>query len=116
MTVFFNDERFQMKEFFSYPCVICDRIAEYEINGYHGIRGDKDVKDFFEKCLHTVEKMTNRKDLMENKIAIKVFDTVTGNTFYVGYKDNIYCIGLCLNPHINSCHTIKLDDNYVKRT
>jgi len=101
-------------EFFSYPCTICERINEYEEHGFHGTRGDEDVKEFFEECLHTVEKLANRKSLMDNKIAIKVYDNETGNTFYVGYKDNIYAIGLCLNPYMNSCYTIKLDNDENK--
>lgn len=37
---------------------------------------------------------------MDNKIAMKVVLPETGQYFYVGYKDNIYCIGLSLNPHM----------------
>lgn len=37
---------------------------------------------------------------MNNKIAIKVVFPDTGQYFYVGYKDNIYCVGLSLNPYM----------------
>ena len=106
----FDNNRFELLEWFSYPCSVCDRIAEYEVNGFHGTRGDKDIKDFFEACLHEAEMIAGRKSLMDNKIAIKVADKETGSVFYVGYKDNIYAIGPCLNPYMNSCYTIKLND------
>lgn len=109
MTLLFDSNRFKLLEWFSYPCTVCDRINEYEENVFHGPRGDKDVKEFFEDCLHEAEIISGRKSLMDNKIAIKVADMQTGTTFYVGYKDNIYVIGLCLNPYMNSCYTIKLD-------
>ena len=108
MTVLFEPDRFQIKTFYSYPCTVCERIAEYEQGGFHGTLGDKDVREFFEACLQETEKLTGKKHLMDNKIAMKVFDIATGNTFYVGYKDNIWSIGLCLNPYMNSSYTIEL--------
>ena len=110
MTFSFNPNRFKLIEWFSYPCTVCERINEYEENVFHGPRGDKDVKEFFEDCLHEAEHLANRTSLMDNKIAIKVYDMKTNNTFYVGYKDNIWCIGLMLNPYMNSCYTIKFND------
>ena len=107
MTVLFDVNRFQMKEFFSYPCTVCERVVEFE-DRCGRKKGDEDIKEFFEDCLKQVETKVGRH-LMDNKIAIKVLDTDTGNTFYVGYKDNIYCLGLCLNPYMKSTYTINLD-------
>ena len=106
----FDSNRFELLEWFSYPCTVCDRTVEYEENGYYGTRGDKDVKDFFDACLRKAEEISGHRSLMDNKIAIKVVDKETGSVFYVGYKDNIWAIGPCLNPYMNSCYTIKLND------
>ena len=105
----FDPKLFTILEFFSYPCSVIDRTATYEENGFHGTRGDKSVKEFFEAVLVEARKITGRH-LMDNKIAIKVVDKETGSVFYVGYKDNIWAIGPCLNPYMNSCYTIKLND------
>ena len=104
----FDNNRFKLLEWFSYPCTVCDRTVEYEEGGFHGTRGDKDVKIFFEACLKKAEEITGRHSLMDNKIAIKVYDRENNSTFYVGYKDNIWSIGPMLNPYMNSCYTIKL--------
>ena len=108
----FDNNRFELLEWFSYPCCVCDRTVEYEENGWHrDTRGDKDVKDFFNACLKKAEEISGRHSLMDNKIAIKVYDKETDTYFYVGYKDNIWAIGPCLNPYMNSCYTIKLKNN-----
>ena len=111
----FDNNRFELLEWFSYPCCICERTIEYELGGFHGTRGDVDVKTFFEDCLKKAEEITGRHGLMDNKIAIKVADKETGTTFYVGYKDNIWAIGTCLNPYMNSCYTIDLKTNERKK-
>lgn len=107
----FDNNRFELLEWFSYPCCVCDRTAEYEENGFHGTRGDKDIKDFFNACLKKAEEISGRRSLMDNKIAIKVYDKETDTYFYVGYKDNIWAIGPMLNPYMNSSYTIKLKNN-----
>lgn len=103
----FDPNRFKILEFFSYPCSVVDRTATYEENGFHGTRGDKSVKEFFEAVLNEAQKITGRQ-LMDNKIAFKVADNRNGRTFYVGYKDNIWCYGPELHPYMNSCYTIKM--------
>lgn len=107
MTMLFDAKRFEIQEFYSYPCTVCDRIVEYEERGIGGTRGDEDVKDFFNECLEETQKKANKKHLMDNKIAMRIKDNETGNILYVGYKDNIYCIGNCLNPYMKSAYTIK---------
>ena len=108
----FDPNRFTILEFFSYPCSVVDRTATYEENGFHGTRGDKSVKEFFEAVLAEAHKITGRH-LMDNKIAFKITDNRNGRTFYVGYKDNIWCFGPSLHPYMNSCYTLKMSD-YVK--
>ena len=43
---------------------------------------------------------------MDNKIAMKVVIPETGQFFYIGYKDNIYTIGLTLNPYMTGTKKI----------
>ena len=105
----FDPNRFTILEFFSYPCSVVDRTATYEENGFHGTHGDKSVKEFFEAVLKEAQKITGRP-LMDNKIAFKVADNKNGRTFYVGYKDNIWCFGPMLHPYMNSCYTLKMSD------
>lgn len=108
----FDPKRFTIIEFFSYPCSVVDRTITYEENGFHGTRGDKSVKEFFEAVLNEACKITGRH-LMDNKIAFKVIDNNTKSTFYVGYKDNIWCFGPTLHPYMNSVYTLKISD-YAK--
>ena len=105
----FDSKRFTIIEFFSYPCSVVDRTATYEENGFHGTCGDKSVKEFFEAVLKEAQKITGRP-LMDNKIAFKVRDNEDPATFYVGYKDNIWCFGSKLHPYMNSCYTLKMSD------
>ena len=109
----FDPKRFTIIEFFSYPCSVVDRTTTYEENGFHGTRGDKSVKEFFEAVLAEARNITGRH-LMDNKIAFKVKDNEDPAIFYVGYKDNIWCFGLSLNPYMNSTYTLKMSD-YVKK-
>ena len=53
--------------------------------------------------------LNNTAMLMDNKIAFKIYDNETKDTFYVGYKDNIWCFGPMLNPYMNSTYTIKIN-------
>lgn len=102
MTFSFNSERMIPILFYNYPTCVCDRIAEFEdfcYNEQRFDRGDTDVKEFFNDCLKYAEEKLGCK-LMDNKIAMKVVMPDTRQYFYVGYKDNIYTIGLSLNPHM----------------
>ena len=110
MTYVFDPERYKVTMFYSYPCCVVDREVEYGEDGFGAhrrISGDVSVNEVFEAVLKTAEEITGR-DLMDNKIAFKVIDNVNNSTFYVGYKDNIYCIGKELNPYMNSCYTYDL--------
>jgi len=98
---------FELVEFYSYPCCVVDRSKEYEEGGWRHIDGDKSVKDFFEAALKHTESIVGRS-LMDNKIAIKVHDKVEHAIFFVGYKDNIWCVGSMLNPYMNSCYKLDL--------
>ena len=97
----FNPKRMIPIVFYHYRTCVIDRIAEFEDFADKNSRfaGDKGVKQFFEDCLKYAEETLGRH-LMDNKIAMKVVLPETGQYFYVGYKDNIYCIGLSLNPHM----------------
>lgn len=115
MTYVFNPDRYSVTMFYSYPCCVVDREVEYEEGGLrdcHRISGDVSVKEFFEAVLKIAEEITGHH-LMDNKIAFKVIDKVENKTFYVGYKDNIYCIGKELNPYMNSCYVYDLE-TYTK--
>ena len=98
----FDPKRMIPVAFYHYPTCVVDRIAEFE--DFVGQkprfdRGDDDIKEFFEDCLKYAEERLGRR-LMDNKIAMKVVLPDTGQYFYVGYKDNIYCIGLSLSPYM----------------
>ena len=111
MTYVFDPNRYQVTMFYSYPCCVVNREVEYEEDCFGAcqrIRGDVSVKEFFEAVLKTAEETTGRH-FMDNKIAFKVIDKIENKTFYVGYKDNIYCIGKELNPYMNSCYTLDLE-------
>lgn len=109
MPIIFNPNRFTILEFFSYPCCVVERTAEYEDNGWHRTTcGDKYVKEFFDAVLAKAREITG-KHLMDNKIAFKIYDNETDSTFYVGYKDNIWAIGPHLNPYMNSCYTLPIE-------
>ena len=115
MTYIFNPDRYKVTMFYSCPCCVFDIEAEYEEGGLmdcHKISGDVSVKEFFKAVLKIAEKITGRH-LMNNEIAFKVVDKVENKTFYVGYKDNIYCIGKELNPYIKSCYVYDLE-TYTK--
>lgn len=109
----FDPNRFTILKYFSYPCSVVNRTVTYEERGIGGTRGDKSVKEFFEAVLAEARKITG-KYLMDNKIAFKVRDNEEAATFYVGYKDGIYCFGPELHPYMNSTYTIDLY-NYVKK-
>ena len=108
----FDPKRFTVLEFYSYPCSVVDRTDEYEEGGFHGTRGDESIKEFFKEVLEEARKITGKR-LMDNKIAFRVADNKNGYSFYVGYKDNIYCIGPRLHPYMNSVYTLDLK-NYEK--
>ena len=102
----FDPQRMIPVAFYHYPTCVVDRIAEFEDfvdQKPHFNKGDDDVKEFFEDCLKYAEERLGRH-LMDNKIAMKVIIVDTGQYFYVGYKDNIYCIGLSLNPYMTGSH------------
>lgn len=98
MTFHFNKD-FKILSFYTYPTCVVDRFVEYSDIDKSNFNNDYHVMDFFNDCLKEVEKKENRH-MMDNKIAIKVMYKPTGSIFYVGYKDNIYCIGLDLNKYM----------------
>jgi len=101
MTFSFDSKTFAVTEFFTYPTCVIDRICEFEeyLDKPNPRKADEDVKEFFNKCLKYAEEKLGRH-LMDNKVAMKVVVPETGQFFYVGYKDNIYAIGLALNPYM----------------
>ena len=110
MTYIFDPERYKVTMFYSCPCCVVDREAEYEEGGFvacRRINGDVSVKEFFDDVLNVAQEITGRH-LMDNDIAFKVIDNTDNSIFYVGYKDNIYCIGKELNPYMNSCYKYDL--------
>lgn len=101
MILNFDPQRMIPTVFYHYPTCVVDRIAEFKYfdddNSHFAVNNR--IKKLFEDCLKYVEDKLDR-DLMNNKIAIKVVLPDTGQYFYVGYKDNIYCVGLSLNPYM----------------
>ena len=100
MTILNDPEDFKVLEFYRYPTAVVRRIVEYD-NGFHATSPDnvEDVKDLFEELLKVAEEKTG-KDLMDNKVAMKVLYVPTNTIFYVGYKDWNWCIGLELNKYM----------------
>ena len=108
MTFYFNPEKMIPVAFYHYPTCVCDRIAEFEDFGDRKPRfdrGDNGIKKFFEDCLKYAEDRLGNH-LMDNKIAMKVVVPETGQYFFVGYKDNIYTIGLSLSPYMTGSSKI----------
>lgn len=107
MTFSFDPKSMVVTSFYSYPTCVVDRIAEFEEYVDEPVRrkADKDIKEFFEDCLKYAEEKLGRH-LMDNKIAMKVVIPETGQFFYVGYKDNIYTIGITLNPYMTGTKKI----------
>lgn len=100
-----HSENFEIVEFYCYPTCVVARIAEYSTDGH----GDEDIKDLFDELIAQAEQCLNRRDLRDNKVAMKVIYKPTGHVFYVGYKDWKWALGLALNPHMTG-KCIKLDD------
>ena len=103
----FTIEDFEIKAFYSYPTCVVDRLNEYE-EGTNQVRGTKAIKRLFDEFLKETELILNKYHLMDNKIAIKVHDKVEHAIFFVGYKDNIWCVGSMLNTYMNSCYKLDL--------
>lgn len=102
MDIWFNNvDFFEIKEFYTYPTTVVHRIVEWD-EGFHINRpgNDEDIKELFNALLEETEKLLNKKDLMNNKIAMKVVYKPTGHVFYVGYKDWNWCLGLALNTYV----------------
>lgn len=99
MTILNHTENFEIQEFYTYPTTVINRIVEFD-TGFHVNSPDnvKDVKDLFEDLMKIAEEKAGRS-LMDNKVAIKVLYKPTNTTFYVGYKDWNWCLGLELNRY-----------------
>ena len=102
----FTPEDFEIKAFYSYPTCVVNRLNEYEEPGVNDIRGTKVVKRLFDELLKETEEKLKKYHLMDNKIAIEVIHKSTNTKMYFGYKDNIWCIGLSLNPYMIGKKTI----------
>ena len=61
MTYTFDPNRFELIEFYSYPCCVVDRSEEYA-EKFDTFKGDKSVKDFFEVALKHTESIVGRND------------------------------------------------------
>jgi len=111
MTILHNPKDFKVVEFYYYPTCVTHRIVEFD-NGFNVNSPDnvEDVKDLFEELLKVVKKKTKINDyhLMNNKVAMKIIHTPTNTTFYIGFKDWNWSLGLALNPYmVGKC--IKID-------
>lgn len=99
MTILFNPNDFEIKEFYRYPTTVVRRIVEWD-EGFHKNSPDnvEDVKDLFDDLLKTAEKKIG-KDLRDNKIAMRIIYKPTNTEFYIGYKDWNWSLGLDLNRY-----------------
>ena len=101
MDISFDICNFDVKEFYHYPTAVVHRSVEWDEGFHEGAPGlDEDVKDLFNDLLEEVEKKLNKKNLMDNKVAIKVIYKPTGHEFFIGYKDWNWSLGLALNPYM----------------
>ena len=100
----FTLEDFRIEAFYSYPTCVVDRLNEYE-EGTGQVRGTKAIKRLFDELLKETELILKKYHLMDNKIAIEVTHRHTNTKLYFGYKDNIWCIGLALNPYMTGNKT-----------
>lgn len=88
----FNISNINIIGFYSYPSTIQYRLSEYnELK--EPATGDEKVKRLFELVLKEASNKLN-KNLMDNKVAFKIEHIPTNTILYVGYKDNIYALGL----------------------
>lgn len=99
MTILWDIDDFEIKEFYRYPTCVVHRIVEFD-NGFHknSPNNVEDVKDFFEEILKVANKKLNT-ELMDNKIAFKLIHKPTNIVFYLGYKDWNWSLGLALSPY-----------------
>lgn len=99
MTILYNADDFDIKEFYRYPTCVVYRIAEYD-EGFHP-GGNEDVKNLFNALLsYTADKLNiHIRELQDNKIAIKVIYKPTNTIMYIGYKDYNWSIGFDLNKY-----------------
>ena len=100
MTILNDPEDFKVVEFYRYPTAIVRRIVEFDV-GFHKNSPDnvEDVKDLFETLLKETEKKVG-KELMDNKVAMKVIYKPSNTIFYLGYKDWNWTLGLELNRYM----------------
>jgi hypothetical protein len=99
MTILFNPNDFEIKEFYRYPTTVVRRIVEWD-EGFHKNSPDnvEDVKDLFEALFKIAEEKT-KIDLRDNKIAMRIIYKPTNTEFYIGYKDWNWSLGLDLNRY-----------------
>ena len=91
-------DNFKIVEFYPYPSYIQYEIASYDD---WAKRGDMTIKKFFERVLEKAEELTGYI-LRDNKIAFKIIHKPTGTTLYIGFKDNIYKIGMGVWTEVQS--------------
>jgi hypothetical protein len=87
-----NSNNFEVLEVYPYPSFVQEKIVVYNENENCG---EKHVKQLFEDLLTTTSDKIGHH-LMDNKIAMKIRGHRTGTILYIGYKDNIYSVGLSL--------------------
>ncbi len=100
MTILNDPEDFKVVEFYRYPTAVVRRIVEFD-TGFHKNSPDnvEDVKDLFEELLKVAEDKAG-KELMDNKVAMKVIYKPSNTIFYLGYKDWNWTLGLELNRYM----------------
>ena len=106
MTIYFDVDNFEVKEFYSYPTTVVNRIAEWDEGFHAGAHGlNEDVKELFDILLEDAELRLER-DLHDNKIALKVLYKPTNTEMYIGYKDWNWSVGLALSPYMTGKKTV----------
>ena len=91
-------EDFKIIEFYPYSSFVQYEIASWD---EWEKEGDWTIKKFYERVLEKAEELTGYI-LRDNKIAFKIIHKPTGTTLYIGFKDNIYKIGMGVWTEVQS--------------
>lgn len=99
MTILYDADNFDIKEFYRYPTCVVYRIAEYD-EGFHP-GGDDNIKELFDVLLEETAAKLGKdiREIRDNKIAMKLVHRPTNTTLYIGYKDWNWSIGLGLSRY-----------------
>ena len=95
-------ENFKIEAYYPYASYVQNQLASFD---EWEKRGDLAVKKLFAEIFKEAQKLYKEKYgkhlELDNKVAFKITFIETGSTFYVGYKDNKYTLGLTVWQEFN---------------